>query len=125
MLVTDERVARFVSERIGYPVVPPYTCLGSERGGEIEAGIIFHCFEGSNVHVTAAGRKWSRRLFRATGEYVFGQLGCERMTFTTEQPKVIDYVKRLGGRVEGVLRSQFGKGRDGTIIGVLRDEWRY
>lgn len=123
MVATDERVARFVSERCGFALCPPYTCMGLEVDGEITIGLIFNCWEGAAIHVTAAGTGWRKYFLRAVGEYVFMQLGCERMTFTTEQEKVAQYVERLGGKREGVLRSQFGKGRDGIVIGILKDEY--
>jgi hypothetical protein len=99
--------------------------MGIERAGKITAGVIFHCFEGPNVHVTVAGTGWTRAFLKAVGDYVYGTLGCERMTFTTEQPKVAALAERLGGQVEGLLRSQFGTGRDGIIVGVLKHEWRH
>lgn len=125
MIVTDERVARFVSERTGCGVCPPWTCMGLEREGEIVGGVIFHCYEGAAVHVTVAGKGWTRAFLRAVGRYVYDQLGCERITVTTEQPSVIGYAKRLGGQVEGLLRSQFGPGRDATIIGILKAEYKF
>lgn len=125
MIVTDERVARFVSDAIGFGLYPPYTCLGIERDGAITAGVIFHCFEGTGIHATVAGHGWTRGFLADVGQYVFGQLGCERITATTEQEDVIKLGLRLGGKVEGCLRNQFGKGRDATIIGILKDDYPY
>ena len=124
MIVTDERVAAFVSERVGASICPPYTAMGIERDGEIAAGVLLHCFEGHAVHVTAAGKGWGRGFIRAVGRYAFGQLGCERITITTEQPSVVRYAERLGGEFEGVLRSQFGPGRDGVVVGILKADFR-
>lgn len=124
-LVEGEAVARFISERLGFGLCPPYSTLGIERDGEIVAGCLFNCFEGAAVHVSAAGSGWTRGFMRALGEYVYNQLGCSRMTLTSENADVIAYAKRLGGKVEGVLRDQFGPGRDATIVGVLRDEYLY
>lgn len=125
MIVSDERVARFVSEQLGFAVCPPYTALGIERDGKIIAGVIFHCFEGPNVHFTAAGKGWTPGFMRAVGDYVFRQLGCLRMTATTEHDQVVKLACKLGGHVEGCMRDQFGEGRDGWIVGVLRNEYRY
>lgn len=125
MIVAGEHVARFVSERLGFGLCPPYTTIGIERGGVIVAGCIFHCFEGVNVHVTVAGKGWTRAFLRAVGEYVYGQLGCHRMTFVTENPTVAALAERLGGKIEGRMRDQFGEGRDGLLIGVLKDEWKF
>lgn len=125
MIVADERVARFVSDALGIALCPPWTVMGVERDGEVVGGVLFNCFEGANVHVTVAGTGWTRSFLSAVGEYVYDTLGCERMTFTTEQDDVAALALRLGGQVEGMLRSHFGKGRDGVVVGVLRDEWRY
>lgn len=125
MIATDERVARFVSERLSFNPCPPYTVMGVERDGEIVGGVLFNCFEGADVHVTAAGSGWTKGFLIAVGDYAFGQLGCERMTITTEHESVARLAGRLGGKREGLLRSHFGKGRDGIIIGVLCDEYLY
>jgi RimJ/RimL family protein N-acetyltransferase len=121
--VAGDEVARFVSQELGFGLFPPYTAMGIERDGKIVAGVLFNCFEGADVHVSIAGHGWTRGFIEAVGGYVFGTLGCERMTCTTEKPDVVDYAKRLGGQVEGCLRNHFGRGRDGIIIGILRDEF--
>lgn len=125
MIVTDERVAQFVAAGLGFSLCPPYTCIGLERDGEIIAGVLFNCFEGASVHVTAYGQRWTPSIMKAIGRYVYQQLGCERMTLTTESRWVAFLACKLGGKVEGKLRSQFGKGRDGIVVGILRDEYRY
>lgn len=125
MIATDERVARFLSERLGVALCPPYSLMGIERNGEIVAGVLFNQFEGANVHVSIAGTGWTRGFIEAVGRYVYEQLGCLRMTITTEQPAVIDYAARLGGVIEGKMRDHFGEGRDAWIIGILRKEWKF
>lgn len=125
MIVTDIRVAQFVEARMGREIIPPFTCLGIERDGEIAAGAVFNCFIGSSIEATVAGKGWTRAFFRAAGEYAFDQLGCERVEFTTEQEAVARLAERLGGQREGLLRNKFGKGRDGIVIGVLQQEYRF
>lgn len=125
MIVTDDRVAAFVSEQLGHAFCPPYTTLGIERDGRIVGGVIFHCFEGAAVHVTVAGKGWTRSFLQAVGRYAFQQLRCERITVTTEFEQVAAYAERIGGQREGVLRSQFGPGRDGIIVGILKAEYRF
>lgn len=125
MIVCDERVAKFVSEAIGKGLVPPFTTMGIEKDGEVIAGVIFNVFEGKDVHVTVAGRGWNRAFFAEVGDYVFRQLGCERMTALTEQEKVVKIAVRLGGQVEGKLRNHFGVGRDAVLIGILKHEYRF
>lgn len=105
--------------------MPPYTCIGTEKDGSIVNGVVFNVFTGTDIHVTVAGKLWSRKLIKEVGEYVFDQLGCLRITITTEQDRVVDIAKRLGGKIEGILRDQFGKGRNGYVIGILKDDWLF
>ena len=125
MIVSDERVARFVSERLGVSFCPPFVAMGIERDGAIVGGVLFNQFEGANIHVSVAGSGWTLPFLRAVGAYVFDQLGCLRMTLTTEHEAVADYALRLGGAVEGRMRDYFGEGRDGVIVGVLRKDWKF
>ena len=123
--VTDERVARFVSEHIGRGLCPPFQGLGLEKDGEIIAGVIFNCFEGRDVHVTIAGRGWTKGFLADVGDYVFRQLRCARLTALTEHPQIVSFGERLGGQVEGLLRDHFGQGRDAFVIGILKHDYRF
>lgn len=129
MIVSDERVARFVAERCGKEsFYPPFTCLGIERDGAIVAGVVFNSYQHkSDIAVTVAGDTGAFTLpfIRRVGRYVFGQLGCERISITTEQPKVIEIAKRLGAQTEGRKRNLFGYGRDGIVLGILKNEWKF
>lgn len=125
MIVTDERVARFVGKRCGTIIYPPFTCMGLDRDGEIMAGVVFNCFTGNDVAVTVAGGPFGREFIASVGKYVFGKLGCLRMSITTEQPKVIEIATRLGAQVEGRKRNHFGSGRDGIVLGLLKEEWKF
>jgi hypothetical protein len=123
MIVTDERIALFVSNALQIALCPPYTCLGLEREGEIIAGVIVNGWEARNAHVTVAGRGWTREFIKAVGEYIFGQLRCLRMTITTPDPQVAEYAQRLGGEVEGVMRDYYGEGEDAFLVGILAKDW--
>lgn len=125
MIVTDERVARFVGAQVNAIIYPPFTCMGLEQDGEIIGGAVWNCFTGPDIELTLAGRVWSRTFLKALGEYAFNQLGCIRVQMTTEQEAVARYAERLGGKREGVLRNKFGRGRDGIVIGLLEQEYRF
>lgn len=125
MIVSDERVARFVSDALGTAFVSPYTCMGIEQNGEIIAGVIFNVFEGADVHFSVAGHGWTRKFYREFGRYVFETLECERATALTESPEVVRLAERLGGEVEGLLRNHFGKGRNAFIVGILAGEYKF
>jgi len=102
---------------------PPYTTMGIEIGGEVIGGVVFNHFTGSDLHVTVAGRGWTRGFLAEVGQYVFGQLHCLRMTVITEQPKVVRLTERLGGQVEGLLRNHFGAGRPAFVVGILKEDY--
>lgn len=109
--------------RCGIPIVPPFTVMGIERDGEIVGGVVFNNYTRHDVHMTVAGFGWSRGFVREVGRYVFGRLGCRRITVITEQPKVVALAERLGGKVEGLLREHFGDGRPGYLVGILKEDW--
>jgi len=125
VIVTDERVAQFLSQKVDKSFCPPYTVLGYERGGEIIVGALFNVFEKTDLHVSIAGNNFPMSFMKALGRYVFGQLCYDRCTVITEQATVVDLTERVGGAREGVLRNHFGKGRDGIIIGVLKEDYRF
>jgi RimJ/RimL family protein N-acetyltransferase len=125
MIVADDRCAQFVSERLGFGLCPPFTAMGIERDGEIIGGVVFNHFEGADLHVTVAGRGWTKDFLKAVGTYVFDQLGCERMTAITADEITATFAERLGGQYEGCLRNHFGPGKNGLVAGILREEWRY
>jgi hypothetical protein len=126
MLVSDDRVAQFVAAQVGGVFEQPYTCLGIEQDGKIVVGIVFNCWTGTDIEITAASVSGylPRRLLRRAADYVFRELGCIRLSFTTENPAVIEMVKRLNAQLEGRKRHLFGPGRDGVILGILREEWK-
>lgn len=125
MIVADNRVVQFAEKALGRPMVPPLTCMGIEKDGEIIAAAIFNGYTRTDISLTAVGKGWTREFLREMGRYVYGSLGCLRMTAITEQPEVVALSARLGGKVEGTLRNYFGPGRDGALIGILKEEYRY
>lgn len=125
MIVTDERVAVFVAKTCGVRIVPPFEAVGIDRQGHIVAGVVFNHFTGADVHVTAAGRGWTKGFLSDVGQYAFGKLKCERMTFVTEQASVVRLAEKLGGQIEGLMRNHFGKDRPGFVVGVLKDDYKW
>lgn len=121
----DPRIPIFLSARLGVCFHPPYTTMGLEKDGEIIAAFLFNIYTGPDIHVTIAGSGWTRRFLRDMGQYLFEHLQVERFTAITEKQNVVDIVYRVGGRQEGLIRNHFGPGRDGILLGVLKDEYRY
>ena len=122
-IVTDDRVARFVAEKCGISILPPYTAMGIEREGEITAGVVFNGWSARNIDVTVAGAAFTRGFIRAVGTYVFVQLDCLRISITTRQRKVGEIALRLGAQPEGVKRNYYGENDHAMLFGILRDDW--
>lgn len=126
MIVSDDRVAHFVGDQTGTVFHPPYSCLGIEHAGAIVCGIVFNCWTGEDVELTVAStsRGLTRRLLRRAAHYCWQELGCSRVSFTTENKHVIDLAKRLGAQTEGRKRHLYGRNRHGVILGILREDWK-
>jgi hypothetical protein len=122
-----ERVAQFVGERVGQPIIPPFVGIGLERDGQLVAGAVFNVYTGPDVQVTVAAEPGAitRAFVRACGEYAFGVAGCERVSIETGHPFVARLALRLGGRVEGVKRNAFGPGLDAFVVGILKADWKF
>jgi RimJ/RimL family protein N-acetyltransferase len=118
-------VAQWLAGHFNEVFCPPFYAFGWERDGEIIAAVLFNQFEGWDVAVTAAGTGWTRRMLREIGVYAYSVLGAGRITLTTESETVAKYAERLGAVREGVLRNHFGKGRNGIVLGILKDEYLY
>jgi RimJ/RimL family protein N-acetyltransferase len=126
VIVSDARVIAFVSDMIGRDIIPPCTAIGIEEAGEIVAGVVFNTYTGPDIEITVAALpgKVTRGFVRACGCYVFDQLGCLRVSITTEQPEVIRLAYRLGAQTEGRKRNGFGPNRDAVILGILKEDWK-
>ena len=121
--VRGQKVVDFVYASFGSTPVPPYVGIGTEIDGEIVNGCVLNVWTGADIHVTLAGKKWSKGFLAIVHHYAFQNLGCIRLTVITEQAAVVRYAERLGGEIEGLLRNQFGPGRDGILVGILKESW--
>ena len=121
--VRGQGVADFVYNIFGRKPTPPYVAIGTEIDGVIVNGVIINVWTGFDAHVPIGGKKWSKGFLALVHHYAFQNLGCVRLTVITEQTSIVRYAERLGGEVEGLLRNQFGPGRDGILVGILKEDW--
>lgn len=121
--VRGQKVVDFVYAAFNRRPTPPYVGIGTEIDGEIVNGVVLNIWTGNDAHVTIAGTKWTKGLLAVIHHYAYQSLGCVRLTVITEQTSIVRYAERLGGEVEGLLRNQFGPGRDGVLVGILKEDW--
>ncbi len=109
----------------GISYAEPYECLGIEESGVLKGAILLNALMASDVNIHVVGCPWPEGIASEIGRYVFDRLKCERMTFVTEDPKVVRFAEGLGGRVEGLIRSKFGKSRDAFLVGIIKGEFKH
>lgn len=126
-IVVGDEVATYVAARLQRPINDtPHQAFAVLEEGRILGAVVFNTYTGFDIEVSVVGepRAWTRAFIGRLAQYAFGQLGCLRVTFTTEQPAVMDLALRLGARPEGAKRNLFGPGRHGQLFGLLREDWK-
>ncbi len=127
----QEMIGAFVNTRQGYPVEASwgqFNALGLMQDGKLVMGVIYNCFEGTNVnmHIGALDGIWATPQFlHAMFDYPFNQLGRRRITacMRSKNEKVISQVKRLGFEYEGTMRHYYIDD-DMVFYGLLKEQCR-
>lgn len=126
------RVRHFNKEAIG-----PCAAIGFERGGELIGGVLCSNLtkdrHGSphDMEFTVAfdnpGGLCGPSILRALFGYVFGQVGCWRVTtyIASDNPKSFGLAERMGFLREGCLRDGIERGVDLLIYGLKRSDCRF
>jgi RimJ/RimL family protein N-acetyltransferase len=125
VIVIGERALQYVSDKLDYHPFGPVTAIGIERNGQVVAGAVFGFYTGTDIEITIAAepRYFTRGFMRAMAHYVYQQSGCIRASFMTELPHVVTVLRKAGAAIEGVKRNAYGPGRDGVMLGLLKEEW--
>lgn len=106
------------------------TWLASVDDGDNILGVVVYSrFSRKNceMSVAAASPKFlNKRALKAFFGYPFYQLGCNRVTAVVETTNrhALEFDKRLGFRVEGLLQRWF-ENSDGIIMGLLKEECKW
>ena len=122
-----ERVAAWVSDRLGTIIQPPYVAIGMTDDDRLYCGgAVFNNWNGANIEITVAmDRRPTRGVIRALQHYVFEQSKATRVTAHTRRAnkKVRRLLPRLGFKFETTRERFFGPTRaDDAFAFVLFPE---
>lgn len=124
----DVAVATWVGEKIGVPMIPPYTALGwIDDRGLLRIGFVFFGYNGSNMDVAIAmTHSLTRGVIRAVAHYIFEQSGCVRCTLRPPRKNVAacSILKRLGFVQECICKRFYGS-EDAVQLRMLKSECRW
>ncbi len=130
----DAAVARWVGERVGIADFGLCTAIGFVKDETaLIAGVVFNNWHAPadpgliEATIASTSPRWCNRATLAViFGYVFNQVGCRRLTATTEaknQPARA-FLCKLGFREEGVIRQGFPTD-DAVVYGMLKGECRW
>jgi len=87
----DKTVADWAGKKFGVTIHPGYMAWGVINGsGELTGAIVFHNYmNGGNMEAAIVGAVMRHGILRAACRYIFGQLGCTRLTARTRRDNVL------------------------------------
>lgn len=125
-------VCRYLGEKTGRSFDPgmcsAFAILNDKR--EFVAGVVISNFRTHDCEISCAtetSAAWRPHIMRAVFGYIFGQLGCVRVTAITrkQNKRSRDFLKALGFELEGNVRLGYDGRKDALIYGLLASECRY
>lgn len=111
--------------------VKNYRTLGVMKGDRLLAGLIFHDVRyGQDVWWTiySIDKHWcSKRIIKAFMREAFEVMKCRRINLLVnpENTACLNFVTRLGFKIEGRLRAFREDGKDCCLLGLLKSENKY
>lgn len=124
----NERVCKWVGERIDESSLDVSEAIGLEQDGELIAGVVFYWYTGPSIsmHVAAEpGKRWMTRdyLYRVFA-YPFIQLKCRRVTGLVREDNLDAqrFDEHLGFKREGLIRHGASDGSNFILYGMLKEE---
>ncbi len=115
-----------VSRCLGVDLAQPFVGLCLYDGDALVGAVVLNDYTGANIELTAMlDGPVSIKVLREIARYVFGRLGCRRVTARTKVSNVrAKYaLTLLGFKREGLAREWFD-GEDALLFGLLRTEQR-
>ena len=124
----DAGVRDYVQANLGLVLSPPYVGFAViDPDRNCRGAVVFNDYTGQNVELTVHGRGcWTPAVVRRLLGYVWGELGCHRMTARTHPGNTAARraLKAMGFKVEGTAREWFQDGSDAILYGCLARECR-
>lgn len=106
------------------------TAIGFLKDGKIIGGVVYHNYDGINIHVSIAceNKLWAnRKRLHALFFYPFSTLQCERITVTIWRKNKVSrkIAEKLGFVLEGTIRNALPNRRDAMLYGLLKSECKW
>lgn len=124
----DDDVAKMlVDAELGVSMAHPFVGLLAKDETGIAAAFVFNNFDHINIDLTIVARKpLTIGAIRDIARYVFGRLGCRRVTCLTsvQNHRAINRLGQLKFRLEAVLRERLPSG-DAFQFCLLASEQRF
>lgn len=123
-------ITRWVCQGLGYNTawLDDYLTFGFEYEGKLVGGLILHdwrCGQDIWWTVYTVDKHWcNRRMLRQMFALVFCTLKCRRINILVSKSNVrsLNFVRRLGFKIEGLLRQYRENGEDCYFMGMLATE---
>lgn len=128
-VVEGEAVLPFVESRLKTKIHPPCIVRGFvAENGRALCAVVFNDFNQSNIELTivADPAGVTRGVLRYIAGYVFGQLGCRRITIRTKKRNkhAIRMAHRFGFTFEMVCKRYFPDD-DAVVFRMFREDCRW
>lgn len=125
----DAAVAQWVGDKIGVPMIPPYTALGwIDNEGLLRVGFVFFGYVplgNIDIAIASSGRL-TRGILSVVADYVFMQIAAKRMTARTRRSNTLacDLLRRAGFVQECICKS-FYADDDAVQFRMRKSECRW
>ena len=105
--------------------------LGVVKNNQIIAGLIYHDIEVGKMlswTIYSHDKHWcTRKIVKELMRIAFDVFGVRRINIVvdTDNNKCLNFVQRLGFKIEGTLRNFGDQGQDRYVLGLLQSDNKY
>ena len=124
----DQSVADWAGRQFGVTIPPGCVAWGViDKAGTLTGAIVLHSFyKGGNMEMAMVGTVMRKDILRRLARYIFGQLGCTRLTARTARRNVPvqKMLRRADFEFEGINKRWYGpeKGDDALVFALFPDK---